>query len=73
MKTTLIPSLLSIVTILLAGCMVGPNYVKPATPMASAFKEEAPNLSQANDGGSLLSRAIKQPEETGGRFTVILS
>ncbi len=53
MKTRLIPSLLSIVTILLAGCMVGPNYVKPPTPMASAFKEEAPNLSQTKDGWKL--------------------
>ncbi len=49
MKISLIPSLLSGVTILLAGCMVGPNYVKPSTPMAPSFKEEAPNLSQAND------------------------
>ena len=49
MKISLIPSLLSGVTILLAGCMVGPNYVKPSTPMAPSFKEEAPNLSQANN------------------------
>src|SRR5271155_336845 len=61
MKTTLIPSLLSIVTILLAGCMVGPNYVKPATPMASAFKEEAPNLSQANDGWKLAQPGDQTP------------
>jgi len=50
MKARLIPSLLSALTILLAGCMVGPNYVKPSTPMAPAFKEEAPELSQASDG-----------------------
>ena len=50
MKTRLIPSLLSVATILLAGCMVGPNYVKPSTPMAPSFKEEAANSSQANDG-----------------------
>jgi len=49
-KTRLIPSLLSVATILLAGCMVGPNYVKPSTPMAPSFKEEAANSSQANDG-----------------------
>jgi NodT family efflux transporter outer membrane factor (OMF) lipoprotein len=53
MKARLIPSLLSVVTILLAGCMVGPNYVKPSTPMAPAFKEEAPSLSQASDGWKL--------------------
>jgi NodT family efflux transporter outer membrane factor (OMF) lipoprotein len=50
MKARLIPSLLSALTILLAGCMVGPNYVKPATPMAPAFKEEASISSQATDG-----------------------
>ncbi len=49
MKISLIPYLLSGVTILLAGCMVGPNYVKPSTPIAPSFKEETPNLSQAND------------------------
>src|SRR5271163_3059388 len=53
MKTRLILSLLSPATILLAGCMVGPNYVKPSTPMAPAFKEEAPNLSQTKDGWKL--------------------
>ena len=61
MKTRLIPSLLSIVTILLAGCMVGPNYVKPSTPMASAFKEEAPNLSQASDGWKLAQPGDQTP------------
>ena len=53
MKTKLIPSLLSVVTIILAGCMVGPNYVKPSTPMAPAFKEQAPAPSPANDGWKL--------------------
>jgi NodT family efflux transporter outer membrane factor (OMF) lipoprotein len=28
-------------TLLLSGCMVGPKYVKPAVPMAPAFKEDA--------------------------------
>jgi NodT family efflux transporter outer membrane factor (OMF) lipoprotein len=50
MKTRLTPALLSMTTILLAGCMVGPNYVKPSTPMAPSFKEAAPNLTQASDG-----------------------
>jgi NodT family efflux transporter outer membrane factor (OMF) lipoprotein len=49
-KARLIPSLLSMATILLAGCMVGPNYVKPSTPMAPAFKEQVPGSSTANDG-----------------------
>ncbi len=61
MKARLIPSLFSIVTILLTGCMVGPNYVKPSTPMAPAFKEEAPNLSQANDGWKLAQPGDQTP------------
>jgi NodT family efflux transporter outer membrane factor (OMF) lipoprotein len=64
MKTRPIPSLLSIVTILLTGCMVGPKYVKPSTPMASAFKEEAPNLSQANDGWKLAQPGDQIPRGT---------
>ena len=49
MKARLFPSLLPGVTILLTGCMVGPNYVKQSTAMAPAFKEEAPNLSQTSN------------------------
>jgi NodT family efflux transporter outer membrane factor (OMF) lipoprotein len=36
-----IPLSLAGVTLLLSGCMVGPKYVKPAAPMAPAFKEDA--------------------------------
>jgi NodT family efflux transporter outer membrane factor (OMF) lipoprotein len=61
MKTRLIPSLLSMATILLAGCMVGPNYVKPATPMAPAFKEEASAPSQVNDGWKLAQPGDQTP------------
>src|SRR5271163_3279216 len=61
MKTRLILSLLSPATILLAGCMVGPNYVKPSTPMAQSFKEEAPNLSQASDGWKLAQPGDQTP------------
>jgi NodT family efflux transporter outer membrane factor (OMF) lipoprotein len=50
MKARLIPSLFSASIFLLAGCMVGPNYVKPSTPMAPAFKEESSISSQATDG-----------------------
>ncbi|HSY01094.1 MAG TPA: efflux transporter outer membrane subunit [Acidobacteriaceae bacterium] len=53
MKTRVAAPLLSWTAIVLTGCMVGPNYVKPSTPMAPAFKEEAPNLSQTNDGWKL--------------------
>jgi outer membrane protein TolC len=61
MKTRLIPSLLLIATNLLTGCMVGPKYVKPSTPMAPAFKEQAPNLSQANDGWKLAQPGDQTP------------
>ena len=44
-------SLLVLLPILfVSGCMVGPNYVKPATPMAPSFKEEASISSQSTDG-----------------------
>ena len=36
--------------LLVSGCLVGPNYVKPSTPMAPTFKEEDSNSSQATDG-----------------------
>jgi len=66
MKTRLIPSLLSIATIflagcMLAGCMVGPNYVKPSTPMAPGFKELAPPSPQANDGWKLAQPGDQTP------------
>jgi NodT family efflux transporter outer membrane factor (OMF) lipoprotein len=50
MKARLIPSLLSMVTILVAGCMVGPKYVKPNTPIAPEFKEQPPESFKESDG-----------------------
>src|SRR5579872_3539510 len=41
MKLRLMLALLS--ALLLGGCMVGPKYVKPATPMTPAFKEAPPD------------------------------
>src|SRR5579863_7571074 len=32
--------------LLLAGCTVGPRYVKPAVPTTLAYKEEAPDSSK---------------------------
>jgi NodT family efflux transporter outer membrane factor (OMF) lipoprotein len=61
MKARPIPSLLSIVTILLTGCMVGPNYVKPSTPMAPAFKELAPAPSPASDGWKIAQPGDQTP------------
>jgi hypothetical protein len=45
MKTILAAPLFSLTAIVLTGCMVGPNYVKPSTPMAPAFKELPPYVS----------------------------
>jgi len=50
MKARLVPSLLSMVTIFVAGCMVGPKYVKPTTPLASEFKEQPPESFKESDG-----------------------
>jgi NodT family efflux transporter outer membrane factor (OMF) lipoprotein len=61
MKTRLIPSLLPTVAILLAGCMVGPNYVKPSTPMAPAFKEQAVAPAEPNDGWKLAQPGDQTP------------
>jgi NodT family efflux transporter outer membrane factor (OMF) lipoprotein len=50
MNARVIPVLLFAVTSFLTGCMVGPNYVKPSTPMTTSFKELAPDSSQSYDG-----------------------
>lgn len=43
MKARLTLGLSSIMTLLLAGCMVGPKYVKPSAPTAPEFKEQPPD------------------------------
>jgi NodT family efflux transporter outer membrane factor (OMF) lipoprotein len=43
MKTRIFSLLLSSTALLLAGCMVGPKYAQPSTPMAPAFKEQPPD------------------------------
>ena len=48
--------------LLFSGCMVGPNYVKPATPMAPAFKETPSAETQQSDGWS-----IAHPSDQGPR------
>jgi NodT family efflux transporter outer membrane factor (OMF) lipoprotein len=50
MKARLIPSVLSMVTICVAGCMVGPKYVKPNTSLAPEFKEQPPESFKESDG-----------------------
>jgi NodT family efflux transporter outer membrane factor (OMF) lipoprotein len=42
MNTRRLPILFTSAALLLSGCMVGPKYVQPSTPMAPAFKEQAP-------------------------------
>ena len=37
------------VSLILSGCMVGPKYVKPTTPIAPAFKEAPPNSFKESD------------------------
>jgi NodT family efflux transporter outer membrane factor (OMF) lipoprotein len=38
------------ITLFLSGCMVGPKYVKPTTPLAPAFKEQPPEPFKESDG-----------------------
>src|SRR6202453_2565197 len=61
MKTNVAAPLLSLTAIVLSGCMVGPNYVKPTTPMAPAFKEQATAPSQANNGWKLAQPGDQTP------------
>lgn len=44
----------------LSGCMVGPKYVKPSTPMAPAFKE-APADAQQTDGWRIAHPGDQHP------------
>jgi outer membrane protein TolC len=37
-------------SLLLAGCMVGPKYVKPSVPMAPGYKEAPPASFKESDG-----------------------
>ncbi len=38
-----------LLVLLLAGCAVGPKYVKPAVPTTSAYKEEVPGSFKGSD------------------------
>jgi NodT family efflux transporter outer membrane factor (OMF) lipoprotein len=48
MKTGIVASSLGLSSLLLAGCMVGPKYVRPTTPMAPEFKEQPPDSFEAD-------------------------
>jgi len=49
MKARFIPALLCLISLSLAGCMVGPKYVKPTAPMAPEFKEQPPDSFKESD------------------------
>ena len=48
MKTRFASISLGLMSLMLSGCMVGPKYVKPTTPLAPAFKEQSPGASQSD-------------------------
>jgi NodT family efflux transporter outer membrane factor (OMF) lipoprotein len=50
MLNRLLPLIAGIVVSLVAGCMVGPNYERPAAITAPIFKEAPTDPSSANDG-----------------------
>jgi NodT family efflux transporter outer membrane factor (OMF) lipoprotein len=53
---------------LLSGCMVGPNYVKPSTPMTPAFKETAPPISGSSaESGATKDWALAHPQDAAPR------
>lgn len=55
-----VPSALAVCfAVTLAGCRVGPQYVKPATPLAPEFKEALPSNFKSSDGWK-----VAQPSDT---------
>src|SRR5262249_52023714 len=56
---------LGVTALLLAGCMVGPDYRRPSVPMTAAYKED--------QGGSSRDRATMSPAAIGGRSSAIRS
>ena len=46
--------------LIVAGCRVGPNYVRPSAPLAPAFKEAAPDSFKSGDGWSTAQPADAQ-------------
>jgi len=47
--------------LLISGCMVGPNYMKPSAPMAPSFKEASPDATQSNDPWKVAQPGDQQP------------
>ena len=52
-----------LLVLLLAGCTVGPKYIKPAVPTTPTYKEEAP--------GSFKESDQWQPARPGDRKSVV--
>jgi NodT family efflux transporter outer membrane factor (OMF) lipoprotein len=50
----------SFVLVLLSGCMVGPKYSRPSTPMAPAFKESPPASFKEDDGWKVIQPSDAQ-------------
>jgi NodT family efflux transporter outer membrane factor (OMF) lipoprotein len=45
-----VPALTAVLGLAVSGCRVGPTYVRPAVPMAPAFKEAPPSNFKSEDG-----------------------
>src|SRR5258708_8246922 len=50
----------TVATLLLSGCMVGPNYNRPSVPTAPEFKEAPPASSKEQDGWKLIQPSDAQ-------------
>ncbi|MEA2539922.1 MAG: hypothetical protein QOH35_1288, partial [Acidobacteriaceae bacterium] len=50
----------SLVVVLLSGCVVGPKYNRPSTPMAPAFKELPPASFKEDDGWKVIQPSDAQ-------------
>ena len=60
--------------LLLASCMVGPNYVRPATPVTPAYKEPPPQAYQGRmASGGPRGRAIGYCVPVGGNSSAMMS
>lgn len=53
-------SVVGVVLVLLSGCMVGPNYSKPSTPMAPGYKESPPASFKEQDGWKVIQPSDAQ-------------
>ena len=66
MKTRFISVLLGLMSVVFSGCMVGPKYVKPTTPLAPAFKEQSAGMSQSGSEWKTATPSDGRSAATGG-------